>query len=145
MARPIKCRRVAYFPKINYFAPEQKGEGFEDIILKVEELEALRLKDIENYKQEECAKHMDVSRQTFQNIIDSARKKVALALVEGKAIRIQGGHFTRKSCRFKCMDCDQTYNPSFKKDYRECPKCMSTAVKCNEEKQGCNDWCENKQ
>ena len=63
----------------------------EELELKVEELEAMRLKDIEGLSQEECAQQMEISRQTFQNILDLAREKIAKALVEGKAIRIGGG------------------------------------------------------
>ena len=49
--------------------------GSEEIILKVEELEAMRLKDIEGLNQEQCAERMNISRQTFQLIIDEARRK----------------------------------------------------------------------
>ena len=76
MARPTKFRRVEFFPENNYFVPWGKPKcEIEEIVLKVEELEAMRLKDIEDLNQEECAEKMQVSRQTFQNIIDSARKK----------------------------------------------------------------------
>ena len=95
MPRPTKFRRVEFFPENTYFVPWGKRKcEIEEIVLKVEELEAMRLKDIEELNQEECAQRMQVSRQTFQNIIDSARKKVAVALTEGNAIRISGGDYT---------------------------------------------------
>jgi len=89
MARPVKNRRVENLPEYTYFVPAgiRKCE-IEEIFIKVEELEAMRLKDVEDLNQEECAMRMLVSRQTFQNIIDSARKKIAIALIEGKAINI---------------------------------------------------------
>jgi len=94
MPRPPKCRRVKFFPKHTYFKPagiplrELKEE-----ILTVEEIEALRLKDLEGLEQEECAQSMSISRPTFQRILVEARKKVAKALIYGKAIRIEGGTF----------------------------------------------------
>jgi predicted DNA-binding protein (UPF0251 family) len=91
MPRPIKCRRVEFFPEDTYFVPLGKPKcEIQEIVLKVEELEAMRLKDILCFNQEECAEKMQISRQTFQNIIDEARKKVAIALSEGKAINING-------------------------------------------------------
>ena len=76
MARPTKYRKVEFFPEGNYFVPLGKKEcELEEVELKVEELEAIRLKDIEGLTQEECAKKMEISRQTFQNIIESGRKK----------------------------------------------------------------------
>lgn len=77
MARPTKFRRVEFFPEDTYFTPlDKEGCKIDEMTLKLEELEAMRLKDIEDLNQEECAKRMQVSRQTFQNIIDSARKKL---------------------------------------------------------------------
>lgn len=77
MPRPTKFRRVEFFPEDNYFVPwggKPKCE-IHEVVLKVEELEAMRLKDIEDLNQEQCAEKMEISRQTFQNIIDRARKK----------------------------------------------------------------------
>jgi predicted DNA-binding protein (UPF0251 family) len=68
MPRPVKCRRVEFFPENTYFMPLGKRKcEVEEITLKIEELEAMRLKDIEGLSQEECAERMQVSRQTFQN------------------------------------------------------------------------------
>lgn len=81
MPRPVKCRRVEKIPEYTYFIPAGRRKyEIEDITIKIEELEAMRLKDIEKLNQEECAERMQVSRQTFQNIIDSARKKLQLQL-----------------------------------------------------------------
>ncbi|MBU5226789.1 DUF134 domain-containing protein [Clostridium senegalense] len=142
MARPTKCRRVEFFPDNNYFVPFGKPKcEVEEIILKVEELEAMRLKDIENLNQEQCAKRMEVSRQTFQNIIDSARNKVTRALTEGKAIKISGGDYSTKLCKLKCMDCDNSYEVNFKQDKTSCPHCGSKQVMCNKKLGFCNKWC----
>jgi predicted DNA-binding protein (UPF0251 family) len=142
MARPTKFRRVEFFPEDDYFVPCGKSKcEIEEIALKVEELEAMRLKDIEELNQEECAEKMEVSRQTFQNIIDSARKKVALALTEGKAIRISGGHYTTKLCKFKCAECGIIYEINFDQDRFTCPSCGSDKVMCSKKAEFCRNWC----
>ena len=89
MVRPKLCRRVKFNPKIKYFKP--KGVPVKDleiIELTLEELEALRLKNIKNFEQVECAEKMNTSQSTFQRILSSAYKKISIALVEGKAIGI---------------------------------------------------------
>ena len=111
MVRPTKFRKVEFFPDDTYFVPWGKPKcEIQEVNLKVEELEAIRLKDIEELTQEECAEKMQVSRQTFQNIINSARSKVAIALTDGKAIRISGGNYKTTFCRFKCFNCGNVYD-----------------------------------
>jgi uncharacterized protein len=142
MPRPVKPRRVENYPSESYFAPRgSRIDEVEEVALKVEELEAMRLKDIEELSQEECAGRMNVSRQTFQNIIDSARKKTATALTEGKAISIGGGNYAHKSCRFKCMDCSEEYDLYAARDPGKCPACSSDNVVCNKRHDGCGKWC----
>lgn len=143
MARPIKSRKVEFFPEDIYFVPMGKPKcKIEEVDLKIEELEAMRLKDIEGLKQEDCAKKMQISRQTFQNIIDEARKKVAVALSEGKAIHINGGNYTSYHCVFYCTDCNDAYPIRFEQDKRICPNCGSEKVNCNKKTTGCNKWCQ---
>lgn len=142
MPRPTKFRRVEFFPDDTYFIPWGKKKcEIEDIILKVEELEAIRLKDIENLSQEECAKKMHISRQTFQNIVNSARSKIAIALTQGKAIKIDGGHYTTKSCKFKCLECLTEYQITTNQDKINCPNCNSENVICSKKGEFCSKWC----
>lgn len=142
MPRPTKSRRVAFFPKDTYFIPWKKLKcEVDEVLLKVEELEAMRLKDIEGLNQEACADKMQISRQTFQIIIDRARKKVAEALTEGKAIRIAGGHYTTNDCIFKCMDCGHDYEVNFEQDKYNCPQCHSEQVVCRKKADFCQKWC----
>lgn len=142
MARPTRFRRVEFFPKDTYFVPLGKSKcEMEEIILNVEELEAMRLKDIEKLIQEECAEKMNVSRQTFQNIIDSAREKVAIAFTQGKAIRIDGGYYTTNHCKFKCLDCSNIYQVNFERDKHTCPICNSRNVMCSKKTGSCKKWC----
>lgn len=145
MPRPTKFRKVEFFPEECYFVPFGKENCSESCIaLKIEELEAMRLKDIEGLNQEACAEKMQISRQTFQNIIDSARKKVALALTEGRAISIQGGCYISKHCLYICRECGEIYEPQQENDVRCCPKCGGCSVEC-ERKTHCSDkWCTHK-
>lgn len=124
IARPRKCRRVSFIPENKHFVPlQQEGDNKDRIILKVEELEALRLKDINNLSQEECAKEMDVSRQTFQNIIGEAREKVARALVEGREIIIQGGNYNLALNRSRCRKCRRKFDTLHEKEKYCMKKC----------------------
>jgi predicted DNA-binding protein (UPF0251 family) len=94
MSRPFKCRRVAFMPGVTYFKPAGIPLRYlEEVRLSVEEVEALRLKELEGLEQVQGAQKMNISRQTFQRVLASARHKVADALLNGKAIRIEGGNF----------------------------------------------------
>jgi len=75
----------------------------QEVVLTVEKMEAIRLKDIEELELEECAQEMNVSRTTFSRILESARKSIADALLNGKAIKIEGGNFEVSAIRqFGC-------------------------------------------
>jgi predicted DNA-binding protein (UPF0251 family) len=94
MPRPLKCRRVAFLPEATYFKPAGIPlRLLDEVILSVEEAEAIRLKDLEGLEQEQGAEKMNISRPTFQRVLASARQKIADALLNGRAIRIEGGNF----------------------------------------------------
>ena len=94
MARPIKPRRVLFDPDVVYFKPRAVPLSLlEEVDLSIDELEALRLCDLNDLEQKEAAKKMKVSQSTLQRILTSARKKVAEALINGKAIKIRKGRF----------------------------------------------------
>jgi len=108
MPRPRKCRKVCCLPKIKEFYP--LGECKHFIILTVDEYETIRLIDKEGFSQEECARYMEVARTTIQLVYNSAREKIATALVEGYGIRIEGGTYilcdgTEKHCN--CGGCQK--------------------------------------
>lgn len=93
MPRPVNQRIVAKMPSVVYFKPRGVPLScLEQVVLTVDELEAIRLAYFEGLYQTDAAKKMSVSRQTFGRIIDSANKKIADSLVNGKAIKIEGGH-----------------------------------------------------
>ncbi len=96
-----RCRCVGFQPPYRYFEP-RFGTGSEnlstrstanEIVLKLEELESVRLKDRLGLNQEDAAKRMDVSQPTFHRILSEAHRKIAEAFIEGKAIRIEGGDY----------------------------------------------------
>jgi len=143
MARPIKWRKIEYMPTVPYYVPiESDIPDLPENVLKLEELEAIRLKDLEGLEQGECAERMEVSRPTFQRILLSAREKVADSLINGKIIHIEGGNFTLNVCLIKCKDCGNEWNESFenfekiKKGEYVCPNCGSANIVCNEEFKG---------
>jgi len=94
MPRPRKTRWVQGRPVVAAFVPNQVPPwGREEVFLPVEGLEAIRLVDYQGLDQERAAGLMNVSRQTFGRILADARTVVADALVMGKILRIEGGHF----------------------------------------------------
>lgn len=89
MPRPRLCRTIRFNPNATYFKPQGVPMRFLEIVsLSLEEMEALRLKNIKNLDQVAAAKKMNTSQSTFQRILSSAYKKIAEALVNGKAIKI---------------------------------------------------------
>ncbi|MDD2697123.1 MAG: DUF134 domain-containing protein [Candidatus Pacebacteria bacterium] len=92
MVRPLKPRRILFDPNVVYFKPRAVPLSMlEEVDLSMDELEALRLCDLKDLEQEEAAKKMKISQSTLQRILTSARKKVAEALIKGKAIKIRRG------------------------------------------------------
>lgn len=89
MPRPRCRRRIRFRPNVRYYKPQGVPmRQLEVVELTIEEVEALRLKNIEDLDQIECAKRMNTSQSTFQRILSLAYKKITEAMVEGKAIRI---------------------------------------------------------
>ena len=139
MARPFKWRRIECLPSVSNFIPQKRNNitVTAENVLKLEELEAIRLKDVEGLEQGECANKMEVSRPTFQRILISARKKIADSLINGKMIRIEGGNFTRNICHLKCRDCGNLQTDSFENIEKlngeyACNVCGSKNIVCVE-------------
>jgi predicted DNA-binding protein (UPF0251 family) len=100
--RPFCSRRIAGRPAAPIFKPIGiPAVDLEEIVMTLDEFEALRLADLDGFYQEQAAEQMKVSRPTFSRIIDSAHRKVADTLVHGKALRIEGGP-VRTEARRRC-------------------------------------------
>lgn len=108
MPRNSKCRRVCAEFHNKVFAP-QEHEPKDYLTMNVEELEALRLCDLEGLEQEDAANRMGVSRGTLQRILYAARQKSAKALCEGIGVIIHGGNYeiAASPCEQKrlCKEC----------------------------------------
>ena len=133
MPRPIKWRRVAFMPEVAYFKPVGVPQGIlEKVLLSVEEAEAIRLKDLEGLQQEECAERMRISRPTFHRVLESAHAKLADALINGKAIRIEGGNFGMAMQHFRCGNDGKEWDVPFEKmvagQPQVCPQCDSPNI-----------------
>lgn len=94
MPRPRKCRKVCCLPDTNNFGPLDSPVQEKSIVyMTVDEYETVRLIDLEELSQEECASQMNVARTTVQGSYRDARKKIAESLVNGKVLRIEGGDY----------------------------------------------------
>ena len=92
MTRPFKCRRISSSPKAYYFKPRAVPLcELEETVLQLDEFQALKYAELDRKDQQTAAAVMKVSRQTFGNILSSARRKLADAVVNGKALKIEGG------------------------------------------------------
>jgi predicted DNA-binding protein (UPF0251 family) len=131
MARPAKLRCVAQLPSVGFFKPAGVPVNvLQSVRLSLEEVESIRLKDLEGLEQEKCAQHMRISRPTFHRILESARKKLADALINGKAIQIEGGNFELAQRLFRCGNDGHEWNVPFEAMAQKlplsCPKCLSS-------------------
>jgi predicted DNA-binding protein (UPF0251 family) len=104
MPRPFCPRRISGQPAAAVFKPAGTPcRGLNEVVMTLDEFEALRLADFEGLYHEQAAARMSVSRPTFGRIVESAHRKTADALLHGKALRIEGGPVEigrRSCCRF---------------------------------------------
>lgn len=108
MPRKVKCRKVCHYPQTLEFLPQNNNAELEPIVLTVDEYEAIRLIDRCSMSQEQCAAFMQIARTTVQRIYETARKKLADFVVEGRPLRIEGGDFrlcNGSSTGCGCVDC----------------------------------------
>jgi len=132
MGRRQIWRKVSFIPPITYFKPAGTPLAtLGEVNLLVEEAEAIRLKDLEGLEQEESAQKMNISRTTFSRILDSARQKIADALLNGKAIRIEGGNFEMEVRRFRCIsghEWEVPFETMISAPPDLCPKCDTPSI-----------------
>lgn len=126
MSRPKYCRKVGCVPDINYFKPRGiPASLLEEVVLSLDECEAIRLADFEGLYQEAAAGRMDISRQTFGRIIESAHHKIADVLINGKALKIEGGDVSIEEWKkTRCGKCRRELDPPLKSEKAAvCPYC----------------------
>jgi len=132
MGRQPLWRRVGFLPQVTYFKPAGiPMANIQEVRLSVEEVEAIRLKDIESLEQDACAQKMSVSRSTFARILLLARQKMADALLNGKAVRIEGGNYEMAVRSFRCgngHEWEVPFEIMTKQPPEVCPTCSTTDI-----------------
>ncbi len=119
MPRPPKCRRVEQLPWVTYFKPSGiPMTELSEIVLSIEELEAIRLRDLSGLEHEECAERM-----SFHRVLASARQKVAQALVNGEALKVSGGNYKLAQHNLKCRSCGHHWEGTIHRRRTQCPSC----------------------
>ncbi|PIU29183.1 MAG: hypothetical protein COT09_02185 [Candidatus Hydromicrobium americanum] len=140
-ARPILDKIVNTIPLFVYYKPHGVSlDKLDELILTLEEIEAFNLKDRQDLDQIGAAREMGISRSTFQRLLKSARKKVITAIIEGKAIKFEGGNYIpdKNIIRKKCLKGNYHYHikredlKEEKQEYKlskiKCPKCSKRLV-----------------
>jgi uncharacterized protein len=125
--KPRKKRDVLYPPGAVYFKPQGIPMLYLNIInLTIDEYEAVRLGDLENFKHLAAAKQMNISRPTFTRLLRNAHSKISDAIVNGKAIRIEGGDYRLLGNRFRCRKCGSFWNAAEEdKENKQDAKCLN--------------------
>jgi predicted DNA-binding protein (UPF0251 family)/predicted RNA-binding Zn-ribbon protein involved in translation (DUF1610 family) len=133
MSRPRKYRKLTREPRPIIFKPVGAPlQSVDCVTLFYEELEALRLADLQGQNQANGARQMEVSRSTFQRILQQARHKVASALVEGNALQVEGGTFRVATVRWHCSECGHDWaisHGSAQGQNEACPMCGSLSIR----------------
>lgn len=121
-------RKITMLPPMEGFKPFGiPMRQLQSVVLLYEEYESIRLADYENLTHEEAALRMNISRPTFTRLYDKARKSIANAFVEGKAIIISGGNFIADDFWYKCRNCNETMVSMKPANY--CRKCDSEDIR----------------
>lgn len=143
MARPHKERRIQQLPPITHYKPVAIPlRDLDETVLSFEEMEAVRLVDCEQLDMGEAAESMAVSRPTLHRIVNRARQKIATALWQGKALRIEGGSFRLEHTNkdrmrhFVCGACGHKWEVPHGTGQRgrdmTCPNCQANQVRREE-------------
>ncbi|AFL67539.1 DUF134 domain-containing protein [Sulfurospirillum barnesii] len=129
MARNPKARAVSHPPLFTTFKPAGvAATKLATITLELDEYEAIRLADYEGLEHEEAAEMMGISRSTFTRLIERARKKMALMLVEGSKVVIDGGSVHFKENVYQCKACNHRFRARIHEEEKECPLCHSSEL-----------------
>ncbi len=129
MRGPYRRRQVNLPPRFNHFKPAGiPAQALEAVYLTFDEFEAIRLADYQGLDHQQAADQMRISRPTFSRLIEKARHKVAQSLIEGKMLRIEGGHVDFSGYVLECPDCGRIFDPGQQGTAAVCPDCGSARV-----------------
>ncbi len=150
MKQTINYDSIRFFPEKGYIERCIKdNDNLQEIELSNDEIKAINLKDIEGYSSKKCSKKMGITLKDFESLIDEARKKIAVALVDGKNIKItikenepkeDEDLANKKVCKFRCATCGYIYYVNYEYQDIVCPKCKSTKVMSSEEAGFSKKW-----
>ena len=129
MRRPYRMRRIELPPRFVHFKPAGvPRRHLERVALSIDELEAVRLADLDGLEHLEASERMQISRTTFTRLIEKARRKIADALIEGKDLVVEGGNVEFASALYRCRDCGDIKPGPDNEDADLCPECGSTDI-----------------
>jgi len=130
MPRPQKQRTVQEPPKIQGLKPIGVPSRFlENVVLSIDEYEAIRIADYEGLDQQKAADIMEISRPTFTRLIEKARKKVADCIVDAKELVIDGGNYSFIANVIQCYDCGNVFRFDVPSNVPVlCPSCGSANI-----------------
>ncbi|MBX7076628.1 MAG: DUF134 domain-containing protein [Methanobacteriaceae archaeon] len=126
MVRPKIKRTIGKNPEQICFNQNTENK-LSPLEMVTEEYEAIRLKDYHNFNQKQSAELMEVSQPTFHRILNSARKKIAKSLIEGRKINIIGVTNIKNQITYYCKTCGFQWSNQQKK-YTKCPDCNSSEI-----------------
>ncbi|MGI5842817.1 MAG: DUF134 domain-containing protein [Candidatus Xenobium sp.] len=128
MARPHRPRQVACLPRTNLFKPVGvPARDLENLVLKIDELEAMRLVDLEGLSHEKAAQNLGVSRQTVGRLLEQGRRVVTEALLKARSLAIEGGSF-RLAPAPPCRACGQSHFLAPGELPGTCPTCTGLSL-----------------
>lgn len=129
MPRPEKERLVNTPPVFNSFKPSgYEKRGLNQIIITLDEYEAIRLADYEGLDHTNASERMQISRSTFTRLIEKARKKTSSFLIEGAELVIEGGNIHFRGNIIRCLDCEHLFRAGFEEAHSACPSCGSVKL-----------------
>ncbi len=129
MPRPQKNRIVQHPPLFTEFKPVGYARKHLDkTVLSLDEFEAFRLSDYQGMSHEEAAEEMEISRSTFSRLIETTRKKIADALIQGQVLSIAGGNVHFRKNIIRCHDCGNIFHINMDAIMLICPKCHSENI-----------------
>ncbi len=131
MPKPKKERLVRFPPPALLFRPIGiPSSHLGEVVLELDEYEALRLVDHEGMDHSRAADELGISRATCARILESAHRKIADAVVNGCAIRIEGGNYRFRGNRYRCVNCGNVWESGRAESQggKECPVCEQTNV-----------------
>lgn len=129
MRGPYRKRMIQQPPNVQFFKPAGiPRKLLQTVTLTVDEFESIRLADYQGLEHLQASKKMGISRPTFTRLIEKSRHKIAMAIVDGMELIVEGGNIEFANTRHRCLDCGEEKISPYSKDLDDCPECGSENV-----------------